>query len=131
MRAPTQPGEDRLTYRASVARNHGYATDVSADGQAIVGVRCVGAHVADIFRWTAPEGVELLAAATNAMAKVSADGASIITHHPYGSPFRWRREGITELACPAGADGCVAELINHDGSVIVMSGLGPGYESLI
>jgi hypothetical protein len=65
------------------------------------------------------------------MARVSADGASIIAHHPNGSPFRWRREGVTELACPAGANSCTARLINHDGSVIVMSGPTPEYESLI
>ena len=110
---------------------HGYATDVSADGQVIVGVRYVGADVANIFRWTEAEGVEFLVAATKRMARVSADGASIIAHHPDGSPFRWRREGVTELACPAGAGSCTAQLINHDGSVIVMSGPAPEYESLI
>lgn len=107
----------------------GYAMDVSADGQVIVGVRYVGPDVTDIFRWTEADGVEFLVAATHRMAKVSADGASIIAHHPDGSPFRWRREGVTELACPT--DGCTAKLINRDGSVIVMTGPAPEYESLI
>lgn len=110
---------------------HGYATDVSADGRVIVGVRYVGADVANIFRWTAAGGAEILLAATNRMAQVSADGSSIIAHHPDGTPFRWRREGVTELPCPTGQSGCTAQLINRDGSVIVLSGPAPDYQSLI
>lgn len=110
---------------------HGYATDVSADGTVIAGVRYVGAQVAAIFRWTAAEGAVDLAPATGRLAQVSADGTSVIALHPNDLPFRWRKDGITELSCGAGHGSCTPELINHDGSVIILSGPAPDYEQMV
>ncbi len=110
---------------------HGYATDVSADGSVIVGVRYVGAQVASVFRWTAAAGAVDLAPATDRLAHVSADGTSVLALHPNGLPFRWRQQGVTELPCGQGRSACTPDLINQDGSVIVLSGPAPDYETLV
>jgi hypothetical protein len=104
----------------AVANIHGYATDVSDNGQVVVGVRYKGSNRDDIFRWSEATGVQSIAKTVNGIAFVSADGTSVLSYDVNDALYRWRANGITPLSCGAGALGCEAGLLNHDGSLIIL-----------
>ncbi len=104
----------------ALANVHGYATDVSDDGQVVVGVRFKDESRGDVFRWTEASGVQSIAKTVSAVARVSADGTSVLASDINQALYRWRATGVTALSCGAGAVGCQASLLSHDGSLIIL-----------
>jgi len=107
------------------------ATDVSGDGQVVVGwMRASGTSARRAFRWTQAAGLVDLGPTwpTSEASGVSDDGGVVVGR---GAPpsgggafraFRWTAaSGMTVLEGPAGSTFSAAEAVSSDGSVVVGS----------
>jgi probable HAF family extracellular repeat protein len=113
-----------------------FATDVSGDGEVVVGLGWNGCTYAHAYRWTESTGIVDLGSSvegrSTSAAGVSADGMVVVGHQTRADGFqqgaRWVGNRQELIPGPAGGIGYVGEAMsaNRDGSIVVGRSCIPG-----